>query len=156
MDENGMGKFRPELHRIPYKPAVYRFGRKNRNGEKKGKNSGNGNGNRRGILPTVSRLRYFIREFPSVFSRFQAQSSPESPSVSLPAPRAPSRPKPIRLKTHHSPLQCLNPSSVAPRPQPSRASRRRPGKLSPPPTWRPASPLSPPPPPVLLPLPSSP
>jgi hypothetical protein len=34
MDENGMGKSHTDWHRIPYKPTVYHFGRKNGNWKK--------------------------------------------------------------------------------------------------------------------------
>ena len=128
MDKNGTGKSRPHRHCILYKPAVYHFGWKKQEWKKKEKMAVTGTETGEAFSRPFHGYRILYGNSHRFFPVFRP--SPESPSVSLPAPRAPSRPKPIRLKTHHSPLQCLNPSSVAPRPQPSRASRRRPGSVN--------------------------
>ena len=61
--ENGTGKSRPDRLRLPSKPTVNRFRRKNKKmGKQNGKTGGNGNGNGWGVFPTVFTVPVFSRE----------------------------------------------------------------------------------------------
>ena len=91
-DENGMGKFRSDRHRFPYKPIVYHFDRKNRNRKENKKNRQEQERKQGSSFPDRfhgNRISYrnSHQDFPV------SRSSPECPPTSPWLPRAPSRPK---------------------------------------------------------------